>query len=83
MLDTAPPALQSMAAEWLNDQEAFDGDFAMLLVSLLGHDTLIPDDWVDAVAREFDAAISDCCIEWMRTLKEGRPYSMPVVEWQR
>ena len=80
--DTPSPALQSMAAGWLNDQEAFDHVFAALLESLLGRDALIPDDWIDALAQDLDAALADRLLEWMQTLKQGRPYDTPLVEWE-
>jgi hypothetical protein len=80
--DTPSPALQSMAAGWLNDQETFDHEFAALLESLLGRDALIPDDWIDALARELDAAISDRQVKWVETLIAGRPYDTPLVEWE-
>ncbi len=58
--DTTPPAaLLAIAEGWLNDQEAFDHEFAALLESLLGRDALIPDDWVEALAQDLDAALAD------------------------
>lgn len=42
----------------------------------------IPDEWIDALASELEAAVGDRCIEWLRTLKEGRPPVMFVVEWE-
>ncbi len=79
---TPPPALLAIAAGWLNDQEAFDHEFAALRESLLGRDALIPDDWVEALAQDLDAALADRQLEWMRTLKEGRPPTEAVVEWE-
>ncbi len=80
--DTPSPALQSIAAGWLNDQEAFDHEFAALLESLLGRDALIPDDWIDALAQDLDAALTDRLLEWTQTLIAGRPYDTPLVEWE-
>jgi hypothetical protein len=47
------------------------------------YDNDLPAEWENAVAREFDAAIEDRKIEFVRTYDEGRPADMPVVEWQR
>ncbi len=89
--DTPPAALRSMAEDWLYEQTQFDKDF----VALLNARTCTPcasleqtcrcpisDEWVEALAREFDAAISDRRIEWLQTLKDGRAPLIPVVEWQ-
>ena len=47
---------------------------------LYGND--LPEEWEDAVTEEFDAAISDRMAEILTTDKEGRPFAMPVVDWE-
>jgi hypothetical protein len=42
----------------------------------------LPAEWEDAVAQEFDAAIADRKIEFVRTNEQGRPYDTPLVEWE-
>ncbi len=43
----------------------------------------LPAEWENAVALEFEAAITDCGQNFIDTHREGRPADMPVVEWQR
>ena len=101
--DTPPPALQSMAADWLYQQAELDPDFAALLDNrpcapcaaleqeppfgspspprrVCRHP--ITDEWVNALANEYEAAISDRQGEWVETLIAGRPYDTPLVEWE-
>ena len=46
------------------------------------YDNDLPEEWEDAVTEEFDAAISDRMAEILTTDKEGRPFAMPVVDWE-
>ena len=47
-------------------------------------DESIPEDdfeeWVDALAAEFDAALADRLIEWKDARAEGWPLRKPLVE---
>ena len=85
--DTAPPAIVKLAEDWLYDQAEVDPDLRALLEEqgCFGQFPLndhIPDEWLDALACDLDGAISDRLIEWLRTLKEGRPPTQCVVEWE-
>jgi hypothetical protein len=92
--DTAPPEFVKMAVEWLEEQAEVDDGFRALLerrrCSTCVFDGSqrnpcecpIADEWVEALASEFDAAISDRRIEWLQTLKEGRVPTQYVVEWE-
>lgn len=81
--NTPSGILRSMAVEWLCEQAQFDRDFAFLLderpctschaLDEPRCDCPIPDEWVDDLARELEAALSDRCGEWMEALKAGRP----------
>ena len=76
--DTAPPEFVKMARNWLLDRGQYDKE----LDALMPPDIPFPDGWVEALAGEFAAAILDRGIEWVRTLKEGRPPTTYVVEWE-
>ena len=45
------------------------------------YDNDLPAEWENAVALEFDAAISDRKLEIVSTHEQGRPYDMALVEW--
>ena len=87
--DTVPRVIRKMAEEWLYRQAEDDREFAALLHARPceccgGPECECPIDyeWIDALAGDLDGAISDRLIEWLRTLKEGRPPTEYVVEWE-
>ena len=85
--DTAPPAVRKLAEDWLYDEAERDEDLKALLTAqgCFGQFPLndhIPDDWLEALACDLDGAITDRLSEWLRTLKEGRPPTEYVVEWE-
>ncbi len=47
------------------------------------YDNDLPAEWEEAVALEFDAALTDRQAEILTTDKEGRPYTMAVADWMR
>ena len=46
------------------------------------YDNDLPPEWEEAVAEEFDAAVSDRQAEILTTDKEGRPFAVSIVDWQ-
>jgi hypothetical protein len=86
--DTAPPAIRKLAEKWLLDSQEFctylDGRACAYCQQprALDCNCPIPDEWLDALACDLDGALADRLSEWVRTLKEGRPPTMYVVEWQ-
>jgi hypothetical protein len=85
--DTAPPAMKKLAEVWLLDNPEFNAYLDGRACPSCGNGEpvgcvcAIPDGWLDALACDLDGALTDRLIEWVTTLKEGRPADMPVVEW--
>lgn len=80
-------ALKAMAVEWLCEQAEFDKEFAALLDARpceeCGGACSHPfNDWAEALALDLDGAVTDRLQEWLATLKEGRPPTQYVVEWE-
>jgi hypothetical protein len=85
--DTAPPAIRKLAEDYLMGDEfmAYVNGRACVscqVIEAVDCNCPIPDEWLDALACDLDGALADRLIEWVRTLKEGRPPTMYVVEWQ-
>ncbi len=53
----------------------------LVLEWLLDND--LPAEWEDAVAQEFEAALTDREAEILSTFAEGRPFDMPITDWLR
>jgi hypothetical protein len=75
---TAPPDYFKMAMNWLLDRAQSDKELDALFPPGLP----FPDTWYEALAQEFETAINDRGREWVETLIAGRPYAMPLVEWE-
>lgn len=76
--DAAPPEFVKMARAWLYDRAESDKELDALYPPGLP----FPEALIEALAREFDAAISDRGGEWVTTLIAGRPHDTPLVEWE-
>ena len=84
--DTAPPEIRKLAEDCLMSEafsEYLDGrDCAPCAAMEQLCRCPVPEEWIDALAGELDAAISDRQGEWLETLIAGRPYDTPLVEWE-
>ncbi len=76
--DTAPPALRSMAEEWLRDSHEWNE----YLDKRLGFGTVAPTEWLEAAGMEAYVAFTEALDTWLETLKEGRPPTQYVVAWE-
>ncbi len=67
-----------MAREYLLDCAECD----KILDGLVPPGDPFPEDWLEALATELDAALSDRVYEWVETLKAGRSPTQFIVDWQ-
>ncbi len=75
---TNPTDCVKMARNWLLARVESDKE----LDALYPPDKPLTVAHVEALAQEFDAAITDRGMEWVETLIAGRPYATPLVEWE-
>ncbi len=83
----ASPAIRKLAEDFMYDRAEDDPKFRALLEEkgCFGQFPLnehIPDEWLDTLWNELDAAIIDRCMEFVETLIAGRPPTLPLVEWE-
>ncbi len=90
--DTAPPAIRELAEKWLYTLADHESNAVRSALDLRQCASCaaneqpcrcpIPDEWVAALSDEMMAAVIDSYLAWSRTLTEGRPPTLSLVEWE-
>ncbi len=76
--DTAPPPFEELARERLYGSV----EYGTWLSDHVGLAEPIPDSHLEAAAMEAYTAFTEALDTWVETLIAGRPYEMPLVEWE-